>query len=101
MIDGIRRCQAQLLIGKRTFFHVEYDERGRECWYLPGLKFASMLLRKVSRVGIRHVVDQIDFPGTQGGQAHLIFLFRSPDDAIEVGQTVALRISLEVVLKPY
>ena len=61
MVNGMRCCQTQLLVRKRAFFHVEDDKRGRQRWHLPGLKFASILLGKISRIRLRHVIDQIDF----------------------------------------
>src|SRR5262249_51054033 len=63
MIEGVGCGQTQLLVCERAFFHIEYEERGGQRWDLPGLKFARILLGKIGCVSLRHVIDQIDFPG--------------------------------------
>src|SRR4029434_1301781 len=62
MVNGVGCGQTQVPVRERAFFHVEDDERGGQRWYLPGLKFASILRGKIGRVSLRHVIDQIDFP---------------------------------------
>src|SRR5262245_38007948 len=44
MVNGVRCCQTQLLVRERAFFHIEDDERGRQCWHLPGLQLPGILL---------------------------------------------------------
>ena len=104
VVDGMGRSLTQqlamrVLRRERAVFPVEPDITCANLRHRPGVELVAVLFFKGRAVRIGHVVDQIDFAGPERGQANAVFFFRTADEAIEIGQCVALIVCFVPVLE--
>src|SRR5262249_23628799 len=97
-VDGMGCGGAQLLILKWPATEVEGHKDAAEM-RLPEVVFVAIHLLEAFYISIAYGIDQMHLAGAQGSQADRVLLLGFANDLIEVGQIVALGISLPVVFK--
>ena len=99
MIDGVRCCLSYPFVRKGACLQVKDDIRSAERWHLPGLELLGVVRGEDLGVGIGHGVDQVNLATAQADEAHLVSRFGLSHNAVEIGQAVAGRVGLKVVLE--
>ena len=107
VVDGVRRRQAQhvgvgIVLGReRPVLEVEGDEGRADLGHREGVVGLAVVLDEGGRIGIGDVVDQVELAGAQRRQPHAVLLLGPADQAVEIGQRVALGIGLPEVLEAH
>ncbi len=85
-----RRLTQQLAfrigIRERALFQIERDKCRSQSrhGHVPRLELVLVALGKACRIGVSHIVDQINLTGPQRSQTHLVDLFRTPFNAFQI-----------------
>jgi hypothetical protein len=90
-----------VLFRQQAVLEVEVHHRRADLRHRPGVERLAVLFLEGRRVGVGHVVDEIELARAQRRQAHAILLLRPADQRVEIGQRIAFGVGLPEVLEAH